>query len=247
MLIALGGQSSCYYYEDTLPFERAAYEIATEQYYDIYHSGKRKGAPILKELYTPGVSSIPCLFQILDKETLLALGNQLELLEYRPFRRKWAKGGLKATNGDLKKVLEILLDNRTNPAKIKEQLVAYRIWGSDRKGHVKFTGYYTPTMEVKHEPDSIFRYPFYRYPSGWAGPLPTRKQIDGEGALDSLGLEIAYAANPVDVYYTHLQGSGLLEFVDTDEKFRLTYGGSNRQPYKSIESHLVREAGVWNG
>lgn len=243
--LLLTGLPSCYHYEDTLPFERAAWanELPTTQYYNIYRSGKRKGADFLSGVYVRAdLDTIP--FPILDKEVLLGLGNQLQLLELRPFKRKWRKGNLMVTNNDLKETLRILLDNRTNPAKIRDQLEAWQIWGADKRGHVKFTGYYTPALQVKSVPDSVYRFPFYRKPGAWEGPLPTRRQIDGEGALDSLGLEIAYAADPVDVYYTQLQGSGLLEFIDTRETYRLTYGGSNRHPYRSIESHLKRNAGL---
>lgn len=238
----LGSLASCNHFEDTLPFEQAAWanELPTEQYYDIYHSGKRKGAPAMQALFEEAdLDTLP--FPFLDKESLLALGDQLRLLELKPMKRKWKKGELTITADDLEKVIYALLDYRTNPSRAKEQLRAYRVWGGDQKGHVKFTGYYTPTLKVRKTPDSTYRYPFYRKPDSWNGPLPTRRQIDMEGALDSLGLELAYAADPVDVYYTQLQGSGLLEFIDTGEAYRLTYGGSNNQPYRSIERHMTRD------
>ncbi|MBK7408085.1 MAG: MltA domain-containing protein [Saprospirales bacterium] len=244
-VFALIGISSCSYYEDTLPFEEAAWanEMPSEQYYDIYRSGKRKHAQTFKEIYEPVfLDTLP--FPTLNSTLIAALENQLELLDIKPLKQTLAQGAAVITNEKLKEVVQILLDAGYNSSQAKEQLEAYQVWGGDKKGHVKFTGYYTPTLQVRHEPDSTYRYPFYRKPDSWEGPLPTRRQIDGEGALDSLGLEIAYAADPVDVYYTHLQGSAMVEFVDTKEAYLLVYEGSNKMPYKSIEYYLTNESGL---
>ena len=243
-MFTLVGFSSCVQFEDTLPFEDAAWanEMPTEQYYDIYRSGKRKHAQTFSEIFQPALlDTLP--FPQMDEDLIAALENQLELLDIKPLKRKLKTGSLVVSNDDLVKVIHILLDAGLHISGAKEKLDAFQVWGFDQKGHVKFTGYYTPTLNVKHQPDSIYKYPFYRKPETWEGPLPTRRQIDAEGALDSLGLEIAYAADPVDVYYTHLQGSGIVEFVDTGEEFLLVYEGSNKKPYQSIE-HYLSSTGV---
>lgn len=238
-------QASCLHFEDTLPFEREdwANELPGEQYYDIYRSGKLKNAPVLEDVFVQAsLDTLP--FPLIDARLVEALEYQLELLTHRPLKRDIEKGQARISHESLRKVVEILLESRTNPVRAKEQLQAYQVWGGDQKGHVKFTGYYTPTLKVAQTPDSTFRFPFYRRPENWEGHLPTRRQIDGEGALDSLGLEIAWAADPVDVYYTHLQGSAMVEFVETGKSFLLVYEGSNRQPYKSIEHFLSKESGL---
>ena len=245
LIFVLFGISSCAYYEDTLPFEEAAWanEMPSEQYYDIYRSGKRKLAQTFAEIYEPAfLDTLP--FPLLNSTLIAAFENQLELLDIKPLKRTLTLGQAEITNEELKEVVQIFLDAGYNASMAKDKLEAYQVWGGDKKGHVKFTGYYTPTLKVRHDPDSIYRYPFYRKPENWDGPLPTRRQIDGEGALDSLGLEIAYAADPVDVYYTHLQGSALVEFIDTKEAYLLVYEGSNKKPYKSIEHYLTNESGL---
>ncbi|MFZ2897471.1 MAG: MltA domain-containing protein [Saprospiraceae bacterium] len=238
-------QTACLHYEDTLPFEREAWanEMPAEQYYDIYSSGKRKNAVPLEEVFVEAsLDTLP--FPIINEQIAEALKSQLEVFKHRPLKGKFHKGQAAFSQKDLEEVIEILLEYRSNPVQAKERLKAYQVWGGDQKGHVKFTGYYTPSLKVSSVPDSIYHHPFYRKPASWEGPLPTRRQIDAEGALDSLGLEIAYAADPVDVYYTHLQGSGMVEFADTGEKRLLVYEGSNKQPYRSIEQFLKRESGM---
>ena len=244
-LFFIFSQTACLHYEDTLLFEREdwANEQPATQYYDIYRSGKLRDASPLEEVFVhASLDTLP--FPLFDEKLEQALQYQLELLKMRPLKRSVKKGQAEITEEKLEAAIRILLEARNHPGKAREKLAAYQVWGSDQKGHVKFTGYYTPTLRVKSSPDSTYRYPFYRMPENWQGPLPTRRQIDAEGALDTLGLEIAWAADPVDVYYTHLQGSGLVEFIDTKETFLLVYQGSNKQPYKSIEQFLTRESGL---
>ena len=225
-----------------MAFEKASWanEMPTEQYYDIYRSGKRKHAQTFSDIFQASLlDTLP--FPAFDGDLIAALENQLELLDIKPLKRKIKKGSAEISQDDLVKVLHILLEDGQIPSRAREKLEAHQVWGGDNKGHVKFTGYFTPILKVKKTPDSVYQYPFYRKPRDWSGPLPTRRQIDGEGALDSLGLELAYASDPVDVYYTHLQGSGILEFIDTGERKLLSYAGSNKKRYKSIESYLSRD------
>ncbi|MEL6924108.1 MAG: MltA domain-containing protein, partial [Bacteroidota bacterium] len=67
---------------------------------------------------------------------------------------------------------------------------------------------------------------------------PTRAEIDGDGALDGRGLEIAYAKNLVDVYFMQVQGSGYVEFRNGERKL-FAYDGTNKHPYRSIGRHMV--------
>ena len=79
----------------------------------------------------------------------------------------------------------------SDPEMIPQLLDAYQIKGADSKGNVKFTGYFTPVLKVKRKPDDVYKYPIYSHPKSWKGKLPSRRQIDGEGVLKGLELEIA--------------------------------------------------------
>lgn len=36
--------------------------------------------------------------------------------------------------------------------------------GGDGNGNVMFTGYFSPVIELRHQPDEVFRYPVYGMP-----------------------------------------------------------------------------------
>ncbi|WP_265570493.1 murein transglycosylase A [Sphingomicrobium nitratireducens] len=59
-----------------------------------------------------------------------------------------------------------------------------------------------------------------------------RAAIDA-GALDGRGLELAYAADPVDLFFLHIQGSGRVRF-DDGSVMRIGYAGQNGRSYVAI-------------
>lgn len=125
------------------------------------------------------------------------------------------------------------------------------------------TGYFEPEIEVSFDPNDRFRYPFYKRPNdlvdikdpsdppqgveaGYAYAqkdgdsyqhYPDRKQID-QGFLKGKGLELAYAANKMDVYFTHIQGSAKLS-DQSGQTMRITYAAKSGHPYTSIGKILI--------
>ena len=115
----------------------------------------------------------------------------------------------------------------------------HRLSGNDSLGNVLFTGYFTPILHVKSEKDSVFQYPFYKYPGQRRGSsLPDRKAIDFEKVLAGKNLEIAWSDNLFDNFVLQVQGSGIVEFED-GKKQLLAYGGKNGYSYTSIGKHLI--------
>lgn len=204
-----------------------------------HRNGKIKNAEKFTSVFTN--SSLDTLdFPTIDDKMIQALTNQLAALKKRKFKKNQRIAGLDVSIEKLEATIQLLINNADNPALLKANLAAHQAWGKDKKGHVKFTGYFTPIVRVKKEKDGLYRYPFYASPENWEGALPTREEIDSEGALQGRGLEIAYASNPVDIYYMQLQGSGYIKFVDTGEKILLRYDGGNGKRYRSIETYLSR-------
>jgi len=116
----------------------------------------------------------------------------------------------------------------------------HRISGEDNCGNVLLTGYFTPTIELKRQPDSLYRYPFYVLPATHSGLRAlTRKQIDIERGLDGLDLEIGYSASLLDNYIVHIQGSSYAKFIETKELITLGFAGKNKHKYASLGKHLV--------
>lgn len=137
-----------------------------------------------------------------------------------------------------------------------------------RGAHGLVTGYYEPVLPGSRVRGGQFQTPVYRRPpdlvnviddslrasagenltharrlaDGHLVPYPTRQEIES-GALAGQGLELLYLADPVDAFFMHIQGSGMIELPD-GSRVRLSYDGKNGHPYTSIGRHLI-ELGVF--
>ena len=126
------------------------------------------------------------------------------------------------------------------------------------------TGYYEPIMEGSRTPEGGFQTPIYKRPPdlinlvdeaqrGAVGsaftharktekgvePFATRAQIE-QGALKDQGLELLYFADPVDVFFMQIQGSGRVKLTD-GTVIRVHYDGKNGHPYSSIGRYLMEK------
>lgn len=119
---------------------------------------------------------------------------------------------------------------------------AAQLGGGDKKGNVLFTGYFSPVMELRHQPDEIFKYPVFGLPE-CSADCPTRAQIY-DGALAEKGLELGYAANLIDPFIMEVQGSGFVHFEDDDTLEYFAYAGKNNKAYVSIGKVLIERGEV---
>ena len=134
-------------------------------------------------------------------------------------------------------------------------------------GGTLVTGYYEPEIAGVRRRQPGFDVPVYGLPPdlvrarpGEAAPFPDgrpplgrygadgkfipyfdRADIEG-GALMGRGLEIAWAADPVEFFFLQVQGSGRLRAPD-GSAMRLGFAGQNGQLYTGIGS-LMRERGL---
>lgn len=124
------------------------------------------------------------------------------------------------------------------------------------------TGYYEPVIEGSRTATAKFTTPLYKRPpelvtlaggvprgalpasftharmaGGALVPFATRGEIAG-GALKDRGLELLYLADPVEVFFLQVQGSGRVRLTDGTE-IRVHYDGKNGHPYSSIGRHLI--------
>lgn len=113
------------------------------------------------------------------------------------------------------------------------------------RGPTLFTGYYEPEIVASPVRTTRFAYPIYRKPPElqpgevWYD----RAAIEGRGLLAGRGLELAWLADPVDVFFLQVQGSGRLIMPD-GHVMRVGFAAKNNQPYRSIGRELV-ERGVF--
>ena len=133
---------------------------------------------------------------------------------------------------------------------------------------VLFTGYYQPVFEGSLTPSDRFRYPIYRRPDDLITaelvtlrpkknvervigrvrgeqflPYFSRQEIDQAGALAGRGLEIAWAADPIDVFFLQIQGSGLVRLPD-GRLLSIGYAAQSGRPYRSIGRLLIDEGKI---
>ena len=126
-----------------------------------------------------------------------------------------------------------------------------------------FTGYYRPVLNASLRMDKRHRFPIYGKPADLVdaelvsmGPnkevekivgrvdgdrwLPyfSRAEIEGGGSLNGKGYEIAWVDDPVELFFLHVQGSGLLRFEDGSIR-GVGYAASNGKPYRSIGKILA--------
>ena len=130
------------------------------------------------------------------------------------------------------------------------------------------TGYYEPWLDASLTPDDTYRYPLYGVPDDlktvdlgkfhhrWKGqrlvyrmteqgiePYPDRAAIDSKGVLEDKGYEIAWARDPVDVFFLQIQGSGRLALPDGTSK-HILYEGKNGRKYVSLGRLLIEKGHV---
>ncbi len=207
--------------------------------YTISRRGKILGARSLPAVFTPArVDTLE--FPVIDDRLALALQHQLRVLEAAG-PETFRFGERVVHKAEMAQVIQYLLERKgLAPMDAELFLDAVQSWGRDRRGHVRMTGYFAPVLKVRKQKSEKYWYPIYSYPDEWEGPLPSRAQIDGAGALEGKAKVVAWAEDPVDVYYLQLQGSGYATFVDSGEKYVLAFDGTNGHPYRSIEAWLMK-------
>ena len=104
-----------------------------------------------------------------------------------------------------------------------------------------FTGYYEPELEGSPVRTDRYRHAIYRLPPEVRPGVEwySRAEIETRRLLEGRGLEIAWLADPVEVFFLQVQGSGRIRFPD-GRAIRVGFGGRNGHPYRSIGRELVR-------
>lgn len=116
----------------------------------------------------------------------------------------------------------------------------YQVVAPDGTKEGLFTGYYEPELRGAFSRGGLYQTPLYAPPPD-AGPAPTRAEIEA-GVLKDKGLEILWCADPVDVFFMHIQGSGKIILPD-GQTVRVGFAAKNGHPYTAI-GKVLRERGV---
>ncbi|MGH7928760.1 MAG: murein transglycosylase A [Candidatus Binatia bacterium] len=154
---------------------------------------------------------------------------------------------------------------------IKEVTERFDVLPSSTKAELQpvlFTGYYQPVVAASPAPTPQYNYPIYGKPAdlivteetaqasmpaavkrigrleaGKLIPYYSRAEIDHQGVLRGRGYEIAWAKDPVDIFFLHIQGSGILQFPN-GRRVQVGYAGQNGLPYRSIGRLLIDQGKI---
>lgn len=157
------------------------------------------------------------------------------------------------------KELAQLLDSGLYGRNLKDAIMSrfefYQSVGCDDRGTVLFTGYYTPIFDGSLTPSEKYKYPLYKQPTdlvkgpngeilgqqqgdGTTRPYPTRREIEQSGMLK--GQEIAWMADPFEIYIAHVQGSAILRTPD-GKQVTLGYAANNGHEYQSVGQQMIKD------
>jgi membrane-bound lytic murein transglycosylase A len=140
--------------------------------------------------------------------------------------------------------------------------------GNPEAETVLFTGYFQPVLDASLSRTAEYRHPIYAKPADLiiaeqvtlaprpaveklAGrldndqfvPYYSRREIDQLGVLRNRGYEIAWVKDPIDLFFLHIQGSGILRLPD-GRHLQIGYAASNGRPYRSIGSLLIENGKI---
>jgi membrane-bound lytic murein transglycosylase A len=160
-------------------------------------------------------------------------------------------------------ILESTADADARTARLHDEFLLLRSVGRDGRGEVLFTGYYEPILEASRRPVEPFVVPVYGVPDDLIAvdladfgveacprrlvgrvedrrlmPYPERDAIEYGAALSPDTEVLGWVADPVDLFFLHVQGSGTLVFPD-GSRLRAGFAATNGRPYRSIGRLLI--------
>ena len=204
----------------------------------------------------------------LDRESLRqAIERSLEFLAKVPPHQIVGEKPRKTTAQEVKESLQSflrLLDLWGRPEKFAEAVRSrFELIESTGNAETLFTGYYQPVLAASLTETEEFRYPVYGKPRDLVEamvvtlrpearnekvggrldedrfvPYFSREEIDLLGRLKGRGYEIAWVRDPADLFFLHVQGSGVLQLGD-GRRLHLNYAATNGRPYASIGKILI--------
>lgn len=146
---------------------------------------------------------------------------------------------------------------------------AFTVWRArdDKPGDDVFTGYFEPELAGSRSKSAAFPVTLHKRPpdlvdvdlgafreqlrgeriagrveNGRLVPYADRAAIE-DGALATRAEPLIYLADPVDAFFLHIQGSGLVVLPD-GARVRVGYDGTNGRPYYAVGRWLIAEGEV---
>ena len=229
--------------------------------------GKEPEKPPLFERVGPG-ATLDLRDDLDDQSLRNAVEKSLEFYARIPEDRTYPLGDKTVTVRRLRETLleflRLLDAKRLDRDSIAESFVIYRASSTAAEAKPLVTGYYEPVLEGRLEASREFCYPLYGVPSDlltidlasfdpvrYSGqrlvgrlkdkqvvPYYTRDEIDGQKKLDKAATKLAWLRDPLDAFFLHIQGSGIIKLPD-GRSLRIGYAGANGRPYRSVGKILI--------
>ena len=152
--------------------------------------------------------------------------------------------GLTVTWGDMARTLERLQELLPRLDSEPDLLLENFRW-VEVTGGINYSGYYEPAVRASRTRKPGYTQAIYSVPPDLKaivakrGHYYDRRTIEEKQVLAGKGLELAWAADPVDVFFLEIQGSGRLIFDDGTQAY-VNYAGQNGHKYKS-SGRIMRE------
>ena len=161
-----------------------------------------------------------------------------------------ARPGMSLTWGQVVRSLEEFLDLLPHLDQYPELLARRFVWYGMRRKPL-MTGYYTAEIEASLDRRPGYEFPIYGVPAdlrygmvrgrkrvyrvekGRVKPYFERGDMDVRHVLAGKGLEIAWAKDPVDVFYMQVEGCGRLRLPDGTTR-NVLYGAKNGHGFRSL-------------
>jgi peptidoglycan lytic transglycosylase A len=207
-----------------------------------------QGGWILRSL---SESDRPTLLDDGDPESLrTAVAQSLAWLDRQPGGRWLVFGPRRVTIAEyaagLRRLL-MMLAGDPPPEVLEERVLAeFDVLSSVGRGDgaVLLTGYHEPVVEASDRPSPQYPVPVLGLPADstgdWRYPRHLSRAEIEAGRLGPAARPLAWARDPVDVFFMEVEGSGTLRFPDGRE-IRVGPAATNGYPYRSIGRLLIDE------
>ncbi|MFW6010999.1 MAG: murein transglycosylase A [Desulfosalsimonas sp.] len=151
---------------------------------------------------------------------------------------------------------------------LRENARIYQFAQQNISVRVLLTGYYEPVLDGSRKKTDKFKYPIYsrpedlvkvdlsefgikcsekyiigRYTGQGVVPYYDRRTIETENVLESRAEPIAWTDDPINLFFLHVQGSGMIKMRNGDI-LRVHYSITNGQPYRSIGKYLIDQGKI---
>lgn len=206
---------------------------------------------------TPGLADPSAVLRLVrspDHPTMLddgdaaslaaAAGQSLAWLERQPPDRRFVFGARTLRPAQLarglRRLLAILADDPTPDALEERVLHEFDVLAAAGRddGTVLVTGYHEPIVEAAEQSSPAYTVPILTVPDAVARVSLTRAEIE-DGRLAGRRV-LAWARDPVDVFFMEIEGSGTLLLPDGRE-MRVGHATTNGRRYRSIGRLLIDE------